>query len=264
MKTRKRLVAGNWKMNGDTVLNEHLLGELRANLDREPLASVEVVVCPPFPYLAQAADRLAGSAIEWGAQNLCAKPNGAFTGEVSASMLADLGCRWVIVGHSERRQLFGETDDEIAAKAVMAASQGLCVIACVGETLDERESDRTEAVLRRQVDALVRALGEQQGTKDAVAIPPERFVLAYEPVWAIGTGRSASPEIAQQAHAFIRSRLSSLDGEGGATRVLYGGSVKPENAASLFAMPDVDGGLIGGAALIAADFLAICRAAATR
>ncbi len=262
MKTRKRLVAGNWKMNGDTVLNEHLLGELRASLDREPLASVEVVVCPPFPYLAQAANRLAGSAIEWGAQDVCAKPNGAFTGEVSASMLADLGCRWVIVGHSERRQLLGEADDEIAAKAVMAASQGLGVIACVGETLDERESDRTEAVLRRQVDALVRAVGEQQGTN--TVIPPERFVLAYEPVWAIGTGRSASPEIAQQAHGFIRSRLSSLHGEGTATRILYGGSVKPENAASLFAMPDVDGGLIGGAALIAEDFLAICRAAAMR
>jgi triosephosphate isomerase len=263
MKTRKRLVAGNWKMNGDTVLNEHLLGELRASLEREPLPSVEVVVCPPFPYLAQAANRLAGSAIEWGAQNVCSKPNGAFTGEVSASMLADLGCRWVIVGHSERRQLLGETDDEIAAKAVMAASQGLGVIACVGETLEERESDRTEAVLRRQVDALVRAVGERHGTSEAIAIPPERFVLAYEPVWAIGTGRSASPEIAQQAHAFIRSRLSSLDGEGEATRILYGGSVKPENAASLFAMPGVDGGLIGGAALIADDFLAICRAAAT-
>ncbi len=263
MKSRKRLVAGNWKMNGDTVFNEHLLGELRASLGREPLASVEVVVCPPFPYLAQAASRLEGSTIEWGAQDVCAKPNGAFTGEVSASMLADLGCRWVIVGHSERRQLLGETDEEVAAKAVMAVTQGLGVIACVGETLEEREADRTESVLQRQVDALVRAVGEQGG-KEAVALPPERFVLAYEPVWAIGTGRSASPEIAQQAHRFIRSRLAPLDGGGEATRILYGGSVKPENAASLFAMPDVDGGLIGGAALIADDFLAICRAAAAR
>ncbi|HEY0879806.1 MAG TPA: triose-phosphate isomerase [Zeimonas sp.] len=262
MKTRKPLVAGNWKMNGDTVFNEHLLGELRAGVEREPLASVELAVCPPFPYLAQAAGRLAGGPIDWGAQNVCSKPNGAYTGEVSASMLADLGCRWVIVGHSERRQRMGETDDEIAAKVVAAAAQGLGIIACVGETLDERESDRTESVLERQVDALVHAVLDQQRADDARPIPAERFVLAYEPVWAIGTGRSASPEIAQQAHAFIRSRLAPLEGEGRFTRILYGGSVKPDNAGSLFAIPDVDGGLIGGAALIADDFLAICRAAA--
>ncbi len=262
MKTRKPLVAGNWKMNGDTVFNEHLLGELRASLEREPLAAIEVAVCPPFPYLAQAANRLAGSAIEWGAQNVCDSPNGAFTGEVSATMLVDLGCRWVIIGHSERRQSMGETDDDVAAKLAIAAANGLGIIACVGETLEEREAGRTESVLARQVDALARAASAAQRNDDAVApMPAERFVLAYEPVWAIGTGRSASPEIAQQAHAFIRSRLGALDGEGGATRILYGGSVKPDNAQSLFARPDVDGGLIGGAALIAEDFFAICRAA---
>jgi len=263
MKTRKPLVAGNWKMNGDTVFNEHLLGEHRESLEREPLEALEIAVCPPFPYLAQVANRLAGSAIEWGAQNVSERPNGAYTGEVSASMLADLGCRWVIVGHSERRRSMGETDDDVAAKLAAAAGQRLGIIACVGETLDERESDRTESVLARQVDALVRAVCDAQRGSSAAPMPSERFVLAYEPVWAIGTGRSASPEIAQQAHAFIRSRLAALDGEGQATRILYGGSVKAENASSLFTMPDVDGGLIGGAALIAEDFLAICRAAAT-
>lgn len=249
-------------MNGDTVFNEHLLRELRAGLERDPLDSVEVVVCPSFPYLAQAAKLLRQSAVAWGGQNVCSKPSGAYTGEVSASMLADLGCRWVIVGHSERRQLFGETDDEIAAKVAMAAAQGLGIIACVGETLAEREADQTEDVLARQTDALVRALLAY--AEGDAPTPPERFVLAYEPVWAIGTGRTASPEIAQQAHRFLRTRLAPLGGEGQATRILYGGSVKPENAGALFAMPDVDGGLIGGAALIADDFLAICRAAAPR
>jgi len=262
MKTRKPLVAGNWKMNGDTVFNEHLLGELRASVERAPFAALEVAVCPPFPYLAQAASKLAGSPIEWGAQNVSDRPNGAFTGEVSATMLADLGCRWVIVGHSERRQSMGESDDDVCAKLARAAAQGLGIIACIGETLDERESGQAETVLARQVDALVRAASQVQNADAGSPMPAERFVLAYEPVWAIGTGRSASPEIAQQAHAFIRSRLAPLDGEGRATRILYGGSVKPENAGSLFAMPDIDGGLIGGAALIAEDFLAICRAAA--
>ncbi|MCD6680278.1 MAG: triose-phosphate isomerase [Burkholderiaceae bacterium] len=263
MKTRKPLVAGNWKMNGDTVFNEHLLGELRAGIEREPLAGLEVAVCPPFPYLAQAAGKLSGSPIEWGAQNVSDRPDGAFTGEVSAKMLVDLGCRWVIIGHSERRQSMGETDDDVCARLAMAAMHGLGIIACIGETLEEREAGHTETVLARQVDALVRTAHRMQhGADVASAMPAERFVLAYEPVWAIGTGRSASPEIAQQAHAFIRSRLATLDGEGRATRILYGGSVKPENASSLFAMPDIDGGLIGGAALIAEDFLAICRAAA--
>ncbi|MCO5101088.1 MAG: triose-phosphate isomerase [Burkholderiaceae bacterium] len=263
MKQRKPLVAGNWKMNGDTVFNDHLLGELRAGIERESMAALGIVVCPPYPYLAQVANRLAGSPIEWGAQNVCERPNGAFTGEVSASMLVDLGCRWVIVGHSERRQSMHETDDDVCAKLAIAAAHGLGVIACIGETLDERESGRTESVLGRQVDALARAAHDaQRGGDCAAPMPAERFVLAYEPVWAIGTGRSASAEIAQQAHAFIRSRLGALDGGGQATRILYGGSVKPGNARSLFAMPDVDGGLIGGAALIAEDFLAICGAAA--
>lgn len=257
MKTRKPLVAGNWKMNGDIVFSEHLLTALRAGVEGATLSRMEIVVCPPFPYLGQAASLLGDSGIEWGAQDACALPNGAFTGEVSAAMLVDLGCRWVILGHSERRQIAGESDELVAAKVAMSASQGLGVIACVGETLEEREAGETERVLARQVDAIVAALGEQSSK-----LPPERFVIAYEPVWAIGTGRSASPEMAQQAHGFIRSRLAGVASGGQETRLLYGGSVKSDNAASLFAMPDVDGGLIGGASLIADDFLAICRAAA--
>lgn len=256
MKTRKPLVAGNWKMNGDIVFNEHLLTALRAGVEGAMLSRMEIAVCPPFPYLGQAASLLGDSGIAWGAQDACALPNGAFTGEVSAAMLADLGCRWVILGHSERRQVAGETDDLVAAKVAMSASQGLGVIACVGETLEEREAGQTERVLARQVDAIVAALNESS------KLPAECFVIAYEPVWAIGTGRSASPEMAQQAHRFIRSRLAGIESGGQETRLLYGGSVKSDNAANLFAMPDVDGGLIGGASLIADDFLAICRAAA--
>lgn len=257
MKTRKPFVAGNWKMNGDIVFNDHLLGALRSGVERALLSRIDVVVCPPFPYLGQASSLLRDCGIDWGAQNACALPNGAYTGEVSAAMLADLGCRWVILGHSERRQIAGETDELVAAKVAMSASLGLGVIACVGETLGEREAGDTERVLARQVDAIVSGLGEQRLTLRA-----ECLVVAYEPVWAIGTGRSASPQMAQEAHAFIRSRLASLASGGQQTRILYGGSVKPENAASLFEMPDVDGGLIGGASLIADDFLAICRAAA--
>jgi len=273
MKIRKPLVAGNWKMNGDTAFTGRLLPQLCAGLAAEPAsAAAEIVVCPPFPYLGQAAGLLRGSAIAWGAQNVSAQPDGAFTGEVSTAMLLDLGCRWVIVGHSERRTLLGETDEDVAAKAIAAARAGLGVIACVGETLDEREADRTEAVLGRQADAIVRVFNghraggaadadAQNGKGDREALSA-RLVLAYEPVWAIGTGRTASPEIAQQAHRYLRTRLAPLDGAGETTRILYGGSMKPDNAQALLAMPDVDGGLIGGAALVADDFLAICAAAA--
>jgi len=235
---RARLVAGNWKMNGSRAANQVLLDAVVAGV-----RSVECVVCVPFPYLAQAAERLRGTQVAWGAQNLSEHASGAHTGEVSAAMLAEFGCRYVLVGHSERRQLYGETDAQAAAKFAAAQGAGLKPIFCVGETLAERDAGRTEAVLARQLDAVLgkRALGDA--------------VLAYEPVWAIGTGRTATPEQAQAVHAFLRQRV------GAAVRILYGGSVKAQNAAAIFAMPDVDGGLIGGASLVAQDFLAICAAA---
>ncbi|RPH65338.1 MAG: triose-phosphate isomerase [Burkholderiales bacterium] len=258
MKVRKPLVAGNWKMNGDIVANEHLFTALRGALERASLGQVDVAVCPPYPYLGQAAAWLGDTGIAWGAQDVSAFPNGAYTGDVSASMLVDLGCRWSIVGHSERRQLAGETDDQVAAKVSMCVAHGVGVIACIGETLEEREAGATEVVLGRQVDAIVPALAGA-----AQPLSPERVVLAYEPVWAIGTGRTASPEMAQAAHRFVRERLAARGyRDAGAVRILYGGSVKPGIAVSLFAMPDVDGGLIGGASLVADDFLDICRAAA--
>ena len=254
MKSRKPMVAGNWKMNGDIVSNEHFFTALRGGLERASVASVEIVVCPPYPYLGQVAAWLGDTALAWGAQDVAAWPNGAYTGEVSAAMLADLGCRWTIVGHSERRQLSGETDETVAAKVGMCVQQGLGVIVCVGETLAERESGVTEQVLARQVAAFA---------KLAASFDPARVVVAYEPVWAIGTGKTASPEMAQDAHRFIRERLAAEGvGAAGQVRILYGGSVKAANAASLFAMPDVDGGLIGGASLVAEEFLNICRAAA--
>jgi triosephosphate isomerase len=233
---RARLVAGNWKMHGSRESNRALLDALVA-------ADVACAVCVPYPYLAQAADRLQGTRVAWGAQNLSEHAAGAFTGEVSAAMLADFGCRYVLVGHSERRQLFAETDAQAAAKFAAARAAGVTPILCVGETLEQRDAGRTEAVVARQLDAVL----ERGAFGDAV--------LAYEPVWAIGSGRTATPEQAQQVHGFLRQRM------GAATRILYGGSVKPQNAAAIFAMPDVDGGLIGGASLVAQDFLAICAAA---
>ncbi len=251
MATRTRLVAGNWKMHGSRAANDALLGALVSGA-RE-LAGVECVVCPPFPYLPQAADRLAGSRIGWGAQNLSEHGSGAHTGEVSAAMLVEFGCRYAIVGHSERRALYGETDTQVAAKFAAAGKAGLVPILCVGESLAERESGRTEQVVARQLDAVVDASG---------AASLARAVLAYEPVWAIGTGRNATPEQAQHVHAYLRARVARSDGGIAARlRILYGGSVKAANAAAIFAMPDVDGGLIGGASLVAEDFLAICRAA---
>jgi triosephosphate isomerase (TIM) len=237
---RVRLVAGNWKMHGSLAANRALLDAVAAATSG--MSGVECAVCVPFPYLPQAAERLRGSALAWGAQNVSEHREGAYTGEVSAAMLKDLGCRYAIVGHSERRQLYGEGDALVAAKFAAAQGAGLTPILCVGETLAEREAGRTEQVVGRQLDAVRFA--------DAV--------LAYEPVWAIGTGRTASPEQAQAVHAFLRAKV------GAATPILYGGSVKPQNAAAIFAMPDVDGGLIGGAALVAEDFLAIARAAAQK
>jgi triosephosphate isomerase len=233
---RARLVAGNWKMHGSLAANAALLDALVA-------AGVECAVCVPFPYLAQVSGRLRGTRIAWGAQSLSEHASGAHTGEVSAAMLGEFGCRYVLVGHSERRQLYGESDGTVAAKFAAAQGAGITPILCVGETLPEREAGRTQEVVARQLDAVL-AKGE---LGDAV--------LAYEPVWAIGSGRTATPQQAQEVHAFLRQRLTA------ATRILYGGSVKADNAAAIFAMRDVDGGLIGGASLVAKDFIAICRVA---
>jgi len=241
---RVRLVAGNWKMHGTLAANRALLDALVPGV--AALHGVECVVCAPFPYLSQAAERLRGSPLAWGAQNVSEHAQGAYTGEVSAAMLKDFGCRYVIVGHSERRQQYRETDEQVAAKFAAARAQGLTPILCVGETLEERDAGRTEEVVGRQLAAV---LGRQAFSA---------AVLAYEPVWAIGTGRTATPEQAQAVHAFLRGKVLFE------TPILYGGSVKPQNAAAIFAMPDVDGGLIGGAALVAADFLAIARAAASK
>ncbi len=238
---RTRLVAGNWKMHGS---RESISGLLDAITAGAHSAGVECAVCPPYPYLPQVAERLSGTPIAWGAQNVSEHAQGAYTGEVAAAMLAELGCRYAIVGHSERRQLYGETDAQVAAKFAAARKAGLTPILCVGETLAERDAGRTTEVVARQLGVVQFAGG----------------VLAYEPVWAIGTGRNATPEQAQEVHAFLRGRLPAQLRD--ATPILYGGSVKPQNAAAIFAMPDVDGGLIGGASLVAADFLAILRAAA--
>ncbi|MFP5410326.1 MAG: triose-phosphate isomerase [Gammaproteobacteria bacterium] len=246
---RKKLVAGNWKMNGSLAENAALLAAVKP-----ALAGIEAAVCVPFPYLAQAQAALAGSSIAWGAQNLSEQGKGAFTGEVSASMLLDFGCRYVIVGHSERRSLYGESDELVAKKYVAAQAAGLTPILCVGESLEERESGVTEQVVARQLDAVIAAAGVASLAK---------AVVAYEPVWAIGTGKTASPEQAQAVHAFIRGKIAGLDAAVAAGLVIqYGGSVKASNAAELMAQPDIDGGLIGGASLVADEFIAICRAAA--
>jgi triosephosphate isomerase len=241
---RTRLVAGNWKMHGSLAANRVLLDAVLAGLSG--LGGVECAVCVPSPYLAQAAERLRGSALAWGAQSVSEHLEGAYTGEVSVAMLKDFGCRYVIVGHSERRLLYRESDAQAAAKFVAAVTQGIVPIFCVGETLEERDSGRTEEVVARQLDAVVNKGEFSQG------------VLAYEPVWAIGTGRTATPEQAQAVHAFLRRKVPFE------TRILYGGSVKPQNAQAIFAMPDIDGGLIGGASLAAGDFLAIAGAAARK
>ncbi len=241
VRRRTRLVAGNWKMHGSRASNSALLEALLQEVGRQ--GSVECAVCPPYPYLEQVYGRLKGTPIACGAQNLSEHAQGAYTGEVSAAMLKEFGCRYVIVGHSERRQHYGESDARVAAKFAAAQAAGLTPILCVGETLEERESGRTEEVVARQLDAV---LNESDFGEAA---------LAYEPVWAIGTGRNATPEQAQAVHAFLREKLRP------ATRILYGGSVKAQNAAAIFAMPDVDGGLIGGASLVAQDFIGIVRAA---
>jgi triosephosphate isomerase len=248
---RQKLVAGNWKMHGSRAFTRALVAELAEALAGD--TTCEVAVCPPFAYLAEAAAAAAGTSILLGAQDVSSHDEGAFTGEVSGAMLADVGCRFAIVGHSERRTLCGESDELVASKFLAAQRHGLVPILCVGESLEEREANRTEAVVGRQLGAVVGAAGI-----DAFS----RAVIAYEPIWAIGTGRTASPEQAQAVHAFIRGLLRAENGTiADFVKVLYGGSVKAANAADIFAMPDVDGGLVGGASLEAKGFASICLSA---
>ena len=248
---RTKFVAGNWKMNGNLATNQALLQALVEGLAR--IAGVKCAVCAPFPYLPQVQQALSGSGITWGAQNVSQFDGGAYTGEVSGPMLVDFGCRYVIVGHSERRTLFGESSDIVARKYDAALKAGLTPILCVGETLAQRESGDTESVVAAQLDAVL---------ERSTALSFGHAVIAYEPVWAIGTGKTATPEQAQAVHAFIRGRLETHDAVVAENvQVLYGGSVKGANAGQLFGMPDIDGGLIGGASLDAEEMLTICRAA---
>lgn len=251
---RRPIVAGNWKMHGSRGENARLIEEIVGGYPAD--AGADCIVCPPFVYLQEVGRLLRDTPIALGAQDVCAETHGAFTGEVSAGMLKDVGCKYVLVGHSERRLIYRESDQLIARKFAAAHAKGLIPVLCVGEQLADREASRTEEVISRQLDAVLELCGPEvlgQG------------VVAYEPVWAIGTGRNATPQQAQDVHAFIRARIAARDARiAAATRVLYGGSVKAGNAAELFAMPDVDGGLIGGASLKADEFLAILGAAEPR
>jgi len=251
---RRPVVAGNWKMHGSRSVNQALLTELERSL--KPEWPIDVVVCPPFVYLSDAVRLLEGVQIGVGAQDVCAEAGGAFTGQVSAAMLKDVGCQYVIVGHSERRRLYHEDDVLVARKFAAVLQRGLIPVLCVGETLEEHEAHQAEVVVARQIDAVIAMNGIASFA---------RAILAYEPVWAIGTGRTATPQQAQGIHAYLRSRIAAQDDNiGGRLRILYGGSVKGGNAAELFAMPDVDGGLVGGASLSAEEFQQICAAAAQR
>ncbi len=247
---RRKFVAGNWKMHGSLKSNADLLRDVRAGV---AALDIDVAVCVPYPYLAQTRELLTGSNVAWGAQDVSEHAQGAYTGEVSAAMLLDFGCKYVIVGHSERRSYYGESDAIVAAKSEAALKAGLTPIVCVGETLDERERNITAEVVIRQMDAVIHRCGIT-----ALA----GMVIAYEPVWAIGTGRTATPGQAQEVHALIRQRVAREDAVvADGLRILYGGSMKPANARELMQQPDIDGGLIGGASLVAADFVAICAAA---
>jgi triosephosphate isomerase len=251
MANRQPIVAGNWKMNGSQTDSVKLLTGLKQGLGT--VNKAKVVVCPPFILVPLAAKELAGTTVAWGGQDLDTHKSGAYTGEVSGPMLKDFGCTYVIIGHSERRTLFGETDAVVAEKFKAAQDAGLTPILCIGETLAEREASQTEAVVARQLDAVVNAAGIA-----ALA----NSVIAYEPVWAIGTGKTATPQQAQDVHKFIRARLATHDAKvADGLRILYGGSMKAANAKELIDQPDIDGGLIGGASLMADEFLAICRAA---
>ncbi|HZF17095.1 MAG TPA: triose-phosphate isomerase [Steroidobacteraceae bacterium] len=248
---RKPLVAGNWKMHGSRAENTALLAAILQGLSGD--GGVEVAVFPPVVYLADVVRAVKDTPVAVGAQNVCAEPVGAFTGEVAAAMLRDVGCKYVILGHSERRQIYREDDALVARKFLAVQQQKMIPILCVGETLDEREKAETEAVVARQLDAVL-------GLAGIAAFA--QVVIAYEPVWAIGTGKNATPEQAQAVHAFIRGRLARQDAKiAAAIRILYGGSVKAANAGEIFAMPDVDGGLVGGASLKGEEFMRICAAA---
>jgi triosephosphate isomerase len=248
---RSKLVAGNWKMNGNLASNQALLRSLIPLLGS--VTGARCAVCVPYPYLAQTEHILRGKGIAWGAQDICEYEHGAYTGGVSAGMVADFGCRYVIVGHSERRTLFGDSDKVVAQKFAAVLKAGLTPIFCMGETLVERESGVMEQVLARQMDAVIALSG---------VAAMEQAVIAYEPVWAIGTGKTASPQEAQAVHAFIRGRVAEQDMRvADGLPIIYGGSVKASNAPQLFAMPDIDGGLIGGASLVAKEFAEICKAA---
>lgn len=237
-------------MVGGLTQNEALLNAVASGMAK--IHGVDCAVCVPFPYLAQTQQLLRSTSVKWGAQDVHQLDKGAYTGEVAASMLCDFGCHYVIVGHSERRSLYGESSQLVAEKFAAAQKTGLVPILCVGETLAQRENGSTEAVVAEQLDAVIKLAGVQS---------LRNAVLAYEPVWAIGTGKTASPEQAQAVHAFIRQRINALDGQvAQGLCILYGGSVKAANAAELFAMSDIDGGLIGGASLVAGEFLAICEA----
>jgi triosephosphate isomerase len=247
---RGKMVAGNWKMHGSLIENKQLLDAVIAGLNG--LDEARFAVCVPYPYLSSVQNSLLGTSIAWGAQNVSQFEKGAYTGEVSTSMLKDFGCRYVIVGHSERRALFGENNFIVAEKYQAAQRAGITPILCVGETLEQREAEITEQVIEAQLAAIIELTGVESLSKS---------VIAYEPVWAIGTGKTASPQQAQDVHAFIRSGIAKKnDAVAKELVILYGGSVKANNASDLFAMPDIDGGLIGGASLVASEFVSICRA----
>ena len=249
---REFLVAGNWKMNGSIAASEELVSGIVAGVPEG--SGFRLLVCPPFPYLASVARLVSDSKVALGAQNVSEHGSGAFTGETSPSMLKDVGCGYVIVGHSERRAIYGETSVQVAAKFQAALAAGLIPILCVGETLEEREAGTTESVIDEQLDAVLDTAGVESFTS---------AVIAYEPVWAIGTGMTATPEQAQDVHKHIRARLAGQNADlSEKVQILYGGSMKGENAPGLLSMPDIDGGLIGGASLKASDFLAIAEAAA--
>ncbi|MYM27241.1 triose-phosphate isomerase [Duganella sp. CY15W] len=245
---RRKLVIGNWKMNGNRAGNTALLSGIVAGLND---FGADCAVCVPAPYLAQCQAALEGTAVAWGAQDVSTHASGAYTGEVSADMLLDFGATYVLCGHSERRAYHGESSELVAQKAVAALEAGLTPVVCVGETLEQREAGQTEQVICAQLQAVLDAVKPEQVAK---------LVLAYEPVWAIGTGKTATPQIAQDAHRFLRDCVANKHAEAAATvQILYGGSMKPENATELMAQPDIDGGLIGGAALKATDFLGIIQ-----
>jgi len=250
---RRTIVAGNWKLHGSRQFATELVGQVAAGL---PLQGVELVILPPLPYLGDLVEDFEGTALAFGSQDVSSNEKGAYTGEVSAAMLVDVGARYGLVGHSERRQYHHESSELVARKFVAAVHAGLVPVLCVGETLEQREAGQTEQVIAAQLAPVLELAGVDAFTG---------AVVAYEPVWAIGTGRTASPEQAQAVHAFIRGEVAGRDARiADSLPILYGGSVKPDNAAELFSQPDVDGGLVGGASLVAADFLAIARAAAGR